>query len=317
MREQRDVVHVDQRLRHARLVGEDIETGGQDRLVAQRRDQRVFIDDRAARDIDEDAVGAERLEHFGIDDSVGRRAAGRDDHQNVDRLRHVGEVREIGIGDIGLPAAPVVGDFQAQRLAASGDRLADAPEAQNAHGAPAQRRGERKRLLQPFAGPDIAVGLREPPHGAEQQADGGVRHLLVQHVRRVRHGDAVRPGPFGVDMVIADAKARDDLELGELRHESGVDGLVPAARDNGADDRGDLIQPRRGIRRLPDFMHSESRVDALGDQGCHRGGHQDVDRFHLALPRTRCLGGPTKRLAARSLASYRLRLHHARVKNAD
>ena len=41
--------------------------------VAQGRDQRRLVDQRAARDVDQHAVGAQRRQHLGVDDVAGRR----------------------------------------------------------------------------------------------------------------------------------------------------------------------------------------------------------------------------------------------------
>ena len=54
---------VEQRLRHVRLVGEDVEAGGSDGAVGKRLRQRLLVDRAAAADIDEDAVRAERRQH--------------------------------------------------------------------------------------------------------------------------------------------------------------------------------------------------------------------------------------------------------------
>ncbi len=72
-------------------------------------------------------------------------------------------------------------------------------------------------VLRPFAGAHIALGLGKFAHGAQQQTERGVGDLLGQHVGRVGDGDAVRAGPGGVDVVVADAEGRDDLEPGKTR----------------------------------------------------------------------------------------------------
>ena len=62
MREEHDIVEGEQRLRHVRLVGEDVEARGADRAGRERLDQRRVVDHRAAADIDQDAVRPERLQ---------------------------------------------------------------------------------------------------------------------------------------------------------------------------------------------------------------------------------------------------------------
>src|ERR1700736_5830105 len=94
----------------------------------------------------------------------------------------------------------------------------------------------------PLALAQIALGLRQMPYGAEQEAERGVGYFFVQHVRSVGDDDAVLARPFGVDMVVADAEAGHDFEFGETRHERGVDSPVPAGRRDRSyirRDRGD------------------------------------------------------------------------------
>src|SRR3546814_535934 len=54
--------HVLEGLRHPRLVGEHVEAGRTQAAVPQRRDQRLLVDDAAARDVDEHALRAERVD---------------------------------------------------------------------------------------------------------------------------------------------------------------------------------------------------------------------------------------------------------------
>ena len=68
-----DMLHVDQLLRHLRLVGEHVEAGGQDRLRPQRLDQRRLVDDAAAGDVDQDAVRPERLQDLRVDEMLASR----------------------------------------------------------------------------------------------------------------------------------------------------------------------------------------------------------------------------------------------------
>ena len=72
MGQQHRVLDGDQLGRHTRLVLEDVEASGEDGPVLQRLDQRLLVDDRAAADIDDDAVRPERLQDLGIDDVVRR-----------------------------------------------------------------------------------------------------------------------------------------------------------------------------------------------------------------------------------------------------
>ena len=82
-----------------------------------------------------------------------------------------------------------------------------------------RRRAQRILPLQPFAGAQKAFGLRKLAHGAQQQAERGVGDLLVEHVRRVGDDDAVLGRLLDVDVVVADAEARNELELRKPRHQ--------------------------------------------------------------------------------------------------
>jgi hypothetical protein len=69
----------------------------------------------------------------------------------------------------------------------------------------------------PQAGAQIAVGLDEFAHGRDQQAHRDVGDFFRQHVGRVGDDDIVLARIGGIDMVVADAEAGDDFELGEMR----------------------------------------------------------------------------------------------------
>src|SRR5271163_4961028 len=110
----------------------------------------------------------------------------------------------------------VIDDRHAESAELPGNGLADRAHADHTDFAVAQRRfGQMKAFLRPFAGAQIALRLGQFAHGAEQEPERGVRHFFGEHFRRVGDGDAVRAGPYGVDMVITDAEARYDLKFWE------------------------------------------------------------------------------------------------------
>ena len=118
----------------------------------------------------------------------------------------------------------MIGDRRAERLEPPRDRHADASHADHADGAVAQRRpAQGIGALAPFAGAQIALGLRQLADRAQEQADRGVGDLLGEHVGRVGDDDAAARGRGDVDMVVADAEARDDVEVGQPGHERIVD----------------------------------------------------------------------------------------------
>ena len=136
-----------------------------------------------------------------------RRPARRDGDQDVHVARHVDELRIVAVADARRRPARVIDHRHLHGVEPARDRLADGAHADHADGAVAQRRlGERIGALDPFAGAQIALGLREFAHRAQDQPERGVGDLLVEHLRRVGDGDAVLGRPFDVDVVVADAR---------------------------------------------------------------------------------------------------------------
>ena len=234
MRQQHDMLHRDQLGRHARLVLEHVEAGGQDLLVAQRRDQRGFVDDAAAADVDDDAVRPQRFQHLAVDDVPRLGAARGHDHQHVAALRQAQQRRVVAVGHLRLRLAAVVFDLQLAGFQPLGDGLADAPQAEDADLAAAQRRRQRIGPLEPLAGAQVAVHLRQLAHGGDQQAQREVGDLAGQHVGRVRDDDAAPGQRGGIDMVVADTEAGDDLEPREQLDEVRVDARVAAEHGHAA-----------------------------------------------------------------------------------
>ena len=95
-------------------------------------------------------------------------------------LGHVDQRRIVTIGDVSLGVAAVVDDVEPECAHPGGDRLADAAEPQNAHGASPQRRAERESALRrPLPGAQISLGLRQPAHRHDHQTERGVGDLVV------------------------------------------------------------------------------------------------------------------------------------------
>ncbi len=204
MRQQHDVRHRQQLFRNFRLFGEDVQPGCHDLSLAERRDQSGLVDDRAARNVDQNTLGSESFQHRGIDHVFGRGAAGHDDNERVHVARHVDELRVMPIGKLGPLVPRVVGDRHAERFQPAGDRYANAPHAEQADAAVAQRRpAQRIVAFRPFAGAQIPLGLRQLAHRAKEEAERGVGDLLGKHVGSMGDDDAAFAGRDGVDVVIA------------------------------------------------------------------------------------------------------------------
>ena len=75
MRQQHDVFHVEQHRAYRGLLFENIETRAGDFAVLQRRHQGRFVDDVAARGIDQEGARFHRLERVSADQVISRLAA--------------------------------------------------------------------------------------------------------------------------------------------------------------------------------------------------------------------------------------------------
>src|SRR5688572_1027259 len=138
VREKHRVLEREERRRHARLVGEDIEAGAGDLFLLQITQQHRLVHHGAARDVHEITLGSERVQHGGVDEVVRRRSAGCDDHQDVRILRQRHWIRVVGIGHVFLVAV-VVADFHAAGERTLRDHLADASEPEDAEHLAAER----------------------------------------------------------------------------------------------------------------------------------------------------------------------------------
>jgi hypothetical protein len=225
-----------------------------------------------------------------------------DHHQGVDVARHVDQPRIVAVGDAGLGVSAVVDDGHPEGLQPARDRLADPPHANDPDGAVAQRRlGERIALRGPFAGPQIALGLRKLPHGAQQESERGVGHFLVEDVGRVGGHDAMLGRPFDVDMIVADAEARHDLQAGKARHQGAVDRDIAERHRKAAHLAGELRQESVAVLCVRQLVQVECRREPVGDHRLRRAEQQYVgllarhSRISLAvtgaLPRCRHLIG--------------------------
>ena len=156
-------------------------------------------------------------------------------------------------------------------------RLADPAEADDPDLALAQRGRQRIGALQPLAGAQIAVDLRQLAHGRQQQADGEVGDLVGQHIRRIGDDDAALAGSLGIDIVVADAEIRDDFKLRQRIEQCVVDPHMRPAPGDTAHPVFHRSQRRRAILLLPELVHGEARLQLVGGIGHQWPGHDDLD----------------------------------------
>jgi len=177
----------------------------------QQFDQCGFVDDRAARDVDEHALGPECFQHGPADQAQGRRAAWAGRDQYIRLAGECNEVRLVAPRQV-LCARPVPCDRHAECRRPHGDRLSDAPHADDAERLAAHFLLHGHRAAQPAAGTHITVSACNAAHRCQHQADGEVGDIVGQYVRRVRDGDAVFARGNEIDRVDADAEAGDQTQ---------------------------------------------------------------------------------------------------------
>src|SRR5262249_35234573 len=110
----------------------------------------------------------------------------------------------------------VIDDLQAECLEPPRYRNPNTAQADHPDGAVAQHGAtERKIAARPFAGAQIAFGLRQLAHGVETKPDRRLGDLLGEHVGRMGDDNAASGGGLRIDVVVADAEASNDLQLGK------------------------------------------------------------------------------------------------------
>ena len=139
MRRDIDVREIPERARRLEGFGiENVEDSGGERVLAHDAREFDFVDEGAARDVDEDGVARDRGEGGGVDQMMrfgGR--WGRDDDRIRLREELVEAVRREELVDVFGCVAGARASFEADRATAEGagaggDGLADAPESDDA-----------------------------------------------------------------------------------------------------------------------------------------------------------------------------------------
>ncbi len=96
MRQQHDIVEVQQARGNAGLVLVDIQTGASDLAGNQGIRQRFFVDQIAARGVDDKGMGLQFGQALAVQDIVGLLGCRSVQGDNVHVLQHVVQVRPIG-----------------------------------------------------------------------------------------------------------------------------------------------------------------------------------------------------------------------------
>ena len=268
-----------------RLVTQDVEPGGAHATIGQRPGERRLVDQRAAGGVDEQDArlhGGEFLDaELGMPVGVRRHVQAHDVGVGQRRVQIGDIVVALGLDQFTLDIG--IGDHDAhlEGGAASRHPSTDAPEADDEHGPPGEFDLPLGDGIAPAAAADLGVTDAGPPRRREHQGEG----LLGDRGRVGLADDGERYAARGergdVDVVVADAEARDDAQprgpandLGaERRHaeddavgigEARVDLIGARAAQGGVVDVGTTIEQRQGVgvkRERDNDLHDNSPTD--------------------------------------------------------
>ena len=214
MRRADDVGMAEQDVLGRRLLDEDVESGAGDVLGIQRIDQRLLVDQTAARTIDDAHALLGLGQSRRVDDVLGLVGQRRVQRDEVGALE---EIVELDLLDADIPGAlrrqeRIERDhLHAQAERAIGDDRTDIAAADDA-----ERLGgdldAHEAVLLPLAGLRRSIGRRNFTRQRQHQGDrvfGGGDRIAE---RRVHHDDALGRRRRDFDIVDADAGAADHLE---------------------------------------------------------------------------------------------------------
>ena len=277
VRREQEVGRVAQRrVGRQRLLREDVQRGARELARAQRRDERLLVDERAARGVDEQRAGPQQRQARRVDQAARRR---RDRQVEADDVGH----RERRLDRLGLLGAElgdalrgherVVGDgAHAERARPRGHEPADAAEAEQRE----RLVGEldaREALALPGAVAQRALGGADVARQREQQRERVLGRRDDVRLGGVADDDARGRRGVHVDVVDADARAADHAQLGRARDQRGVDGRGRAhdERIRVGQRRGADRRPARARRRRRPRAAARGPASAIGSATTQRG----------------------------------------------
>ena len=249
-------------------------------VVLEGCDQRGFVDDRTAREIEEDRRLLHGLELFGADQATGAIDEGDVDGDDVGALEHLLQRRDVldrtreRPGVLDGDRRVVAEDAHTERHGYVGDLHTDGPQPDDAEGAPRQLEADVRLLpgLDELVHGGVvaleAVGERCGVHdvagGEEDAGDDELLHRVGVGAGRVEHRDAALRQLVDRNVVRAGActshgedagRDRFPVELGGA-HEEGVRighvmaHLVAVAGQPGETDRADGVEGTDAKRHL-------------------------------------------------------------------
>ena len=195
-----------------RLGVGDVERGAGDLPVVQRLRERLVVDDRAARRVDQDRGRLHQRERVGVDQVAGAGVSGSGSRRSPSGAAGArGRCRR--------PSA-AARHLHPEAGGAPGDRLADPPEADDP-----ERRAVDVGAEDSWPGSHVCQSplrangdrLGEPARRRHQQREGEVGGGVGQRVGRVADRDAARGGGVDVDVVVADRVVGDRPQVRAAR----------------------------------------------------------------------------------------------------
>ncbi len=271
-----------------RLGGEDVEPGGVQPALAQRREQRRLVDDAAAGGRHQRPPRPDQVELARPDQAGGLGSPRHVQRDDVRALEQLVERRRRRDPVVGTRRATVLEHGHPEALAAARDGLADLAVADDPERGAGDVEPEEVARVEgaPRAAPHDVGGLDEPPAGHQDQPEGDVGGRIRQDPRGVGDDHAVTRRGLQIDVVEADRDERDDLQSRRGGEQRLVD-LVGGRHDERVGVRDQLAQRGRvrldarrrghelGVRRQRRVVQSGVAEARQGDPRSGRGdGHR-------------------------------------------
>ena len=267
-----DVVALQQRVvRAGRLQHEDVEPRAEEPTGLEGREERVLLDDAAARGVDDHGADRQGRELLVTEHAAGLVREGRVDGQEVRTREHGAKVVEQLdlqlVGATPVDVRVVRRHLHAEPLRLARHERADTTEANH----PEPRRLDLPAQVSavPLPAPQELVGARHASGRREHEGDGELGGGYVVGVRCVDDQDVAPTGGVEVDVVDPHPASPDDLEalpclkqlLVDLRATASDDGVVIAdhPQELGPADAGAVVQGHSGIGEHPE-------LDVIGDE---------------------------------------------------
>ncbi len=213
-----------------------VEPRAGDLLGAQGLNEGLFINDGAARGVDEDRGGEhggelifpDEMMRFGVVGDVEReKIRGGDDLVKGSK----GNAEGGFLSGAETGAVPV-DDVEIETAGAFGHGLADAPEADEPEGGARDIGSEHLHGIPagPLLGAHEAFALAQASGGGEEQGERDIGGGLGENSGGIGDGDFPRGGGGDVDIVKADPEVGDHAQAGNGRDEFGADGIGDVAQ---------------------------------------------------------------------------------------